>query len=183
MEMEELGIKGAWLARSPVHEDDRGIFSEWFKSSDIESKTGRPFKVAQANMSMSNKGVIRGIHFNTSKIGQGKWVTCVAGSIWDVVVDIRPDSKTFKKWIGTELKHGRGEAIFISEGLGHSFISLEDNSVVTYLMTSQYSPEDEFGVHPLDPDLAIEWPIRDSRLSVNDASAPSLQKALESLKL
>jgi len=178
MELEELGIKGAWLAKSQIHWDERGLFREWFKASDLEEKIGRDFSVAQANISTSNKDVIRGIHFSTARAGQGKWITCTAGSIWDVVVDVRPNSSTFKKWIGLTLDSISGEAIFISEGLGHGFMSLEDNSTIAYLLTSPYSAEDEFGIHPLDSDLAITWPTQNPHLSDKDAHAPSFEEWL-----
>ena len=174
MELEELEINGAWLARSPIHNDERGIFREWFKSSDVIRRMNRDFKVAQANISISNTGVVRGIHFSTSQEGQGKWVTCVSGTIWDVVVDIRPDSPTFKKWVGVELRSNSGDAIFLSEGLGHGFIALEDNSIVAYLLTSEFSILDEFGVNPFDEDLGIEWPLKATSLSAKDTNLPSL---------
>ena len=107
--------------------------------------------------------------------GQGKWVTCVVGSIWDVVVDIRPSSPTYKKWIGMELSEGDGKSIFVSEGLGHAFISLEENSVVSYLLTTAYSSSEEFDINPFDPELAIEWPKSLTPImSAKDSSAPSL---------
>jgi dTDP-4-dehydrorhamnose 3,5-epimerase len=183
MELEELGIKGAWLARSPIHKDERGFFREWFKSSDLETVINRNFKVAQANISISNKGVIRGIHFSAAKGGQGKWITCAAGAIWDVVVDIRPDSPTFKKWVGTELRPDKGEAIFISEGLGHGFVALEESSIITYLLTSEYSEQFEFGVHPYDSELGINWPVKDPFLSAKDANSPTLNELLRDDKL
>ena len=176
MEIEELGIKGAWIARSPIHKDDRGYFREWFKAKEFEIAMGRSFDVQQGNMSSSNKGVLRGIHYSLAKRGQGKWITAISGSVWDVVVDIRPSSPTYKKWIGTELNSNTGDALFISEGLGHGFISLEDNSSVVYLLTSNYSPAEEFGIHPLDSELAITWPIGNPSLSLKDASAPTLRE-------
>jgi len=178
MDIEELGIKGAWIARSPVHHDDRGYFREWFKREELELATGFDFDVKQANISTSNTGVLRGIHYSLAKDGQGKWVTCVSGSIWDVIVDIRPASPTFKQWIGIELTGASGEAIFVSGELGHGFISLQDNSTVAYLLTSKYSPQEEFEISPLDPDLGISWPLTILHLSDKDKLAPTLQEQL-----
>ena len=178
MEIEELEIKGAWIARSPIHKDDRGYFREWFKSGEIEIALGRSFDVQQGNISSSNKGVLRGIHYSLAMGGQGKWITCISGSVWDVVVDIRPSSPTYRKWTGTELNSNSGDALFISEGLGHGFISLEDNSSVAYLLTSEYSPAEEFEIHPLDPELGITWPLENPSLSLRDAAAPTLQHQL-----
>lgn len=180
MKIEELGIKGAWIARSPMHEDYRGYFREWFRAGEIEMALGRGFDVQQGNISSSKKGVLRGIHYSLAKEGQGKWITCVSGSIWDVVVDIRPFSPTYKKWIGTVLNSNSGDALFISEGLGHGFISLEDNSTVVYLLTSKYSPSEEFEIHPLDPELGITWPLENPFLSLRDGTAPTLQEQLSS---
>ena len=102
MELTPLGIEGAWLAESPVWSDDRGFFREWFKSESIKQVVGRDFKVEQANISSSTKGTLRGIHYSLATKGQAKWVTCVSGLIKDVIVDIRPNSKTFGKWIEVE---------------------------------------------------------------------------------
>lgn len=178
MEIEELGIKGAWVARSQVHHDDRGYFCEWFKSEEIYSATGLNFSVEQANISSSKKGVLRGIHYSVAGQGQGKWLTCVAGSIWDVIVDIRPASPTFKKWFGVELVGGSGDAVFISGGLGHGFVSLEDKTSVAYLLTSKYSPKEEFEISPFDPELNISWPNTELFLSEKDSLAPTLRELL-----
>lgn len=178
MEFEELGIKGVWVGRAPIHADERGYFREWFKAGEIKITTGFDFDVQQANISLSNKGVLRGIHYSLAKEGQGKWITCITGSIWDVVVDIRPASPTFKNWIGIELNANDGAALFISKGLGHAFMSLEDNSAIAYLLTSKYSPKEEFGIHPFDSELKIDWPLINPILSQNDATAPTLQEYL-----
>jgi dTDP-4-dehydrorhamnose 3,5-epimerase len=183
MEIEELEIKGAWIARSPIHTDERGFFREWFKADEFEEAIGHSFKVRQANISSSKKGVIRGIHYSRAIGGQGKWVTCVTGAIWDVVVDIRPSSPTFRKWIALELNAERGDALYISEGLGHGFVALEDNSNIVYLLTSRYSPEDEFEIDPFDLDLKIEWPLKSLILSKKDSDAPALKEQFESGKL
>ncbi len=179
MEFVELGIKGAWIARASVHHDDRGYFREWFKGEEIRTATGFEFDVEQANISFSNKGVLRGIHYSVAIQGQAKWVTCITGSIWDVVVDIRPKSPTFRKWIGVELVGGSGDAVLISGGLGHGFISLQDESTVAYLLTSKYSPTEEFEISPFDPELGISWPNTQFFLSDKDLSAPTLQELLE----
>lgn len=173
MEFEELGISGAWIAHSSVYNDDRGFFREWYKVSDAREKLGINFDVEQANISTSKIGAVRGIHYSLIPRGQGKWVTCVTGSIWDVVVDIRPSSPTFKKWIGIKLDGSSGNSLIVSAGLGHGFVALQDNSSVAYLLTSPYSPVNEFGIHPLDSELAISWPISDLLISTKDSLAPS----------
>ncbi|MEI9907423.1 MAG: dTDP-4-dehydrorhamnose 3,5-epimerase family protein [Actinomycetota bacterium] len=138
------------VAQSPVHRDERGSFREWFRGDQFQELLGRDFDVMQSNISISKKGVIRGIHYSMAKKSQAKWVTCVSGAIWDVVVDIRPSSPTFKQYVSVPLSSDTGDALFISEGLGHGFVALTDHTVVTYLLTSPYSPTEEFGINPLD---------------------------------
>jgi dTDP-4-dehydrorhamnose 3,5-epimerase len=181
MELTPLGIEGAWLAESPVWTDDRGFFREWFKSEDIENATGKKFLIEQANISLSSKGTVRGIHYSTAPRGQAKWVTCVSGSIRDVTVDIRPDSQTFGKWIAVELSGDSGKSVYISEGLGHGFLALEDNTTVAYLVSTPFSPTHEYEINPLDERIGITWGMgnQDLRISEKDLSAPSLEFMLD----
>lgn len=179
MKFEELAIKGVWLAHSPIHADSRGYFREWFKPAELLSATGQNFDVMQSNISISHRGVLRGIHYSLAEDGQGKWITCITGSIWDVVVDIRPSSPTFKQWIGIPLDSQSGHSVLVSKGLGHGFISLEDNTAVSYLLTSPYSPAEEYEISPLDSELSISWPIELPKLSVKDAQAKTLSQMLQ----
>jgi dTDP-4-dehydrorhamnose 3,5-epimerase len=176
-----LSIEGAWLFESPSHGDDRGYFREWFKSSVVTETLGREFSVSQSNLSRSKKGVVRGIHFSMAPGGQAKWVTCANGSLWDVIVDIRPKSPTFKRWEAVELRAEEGKSLLISEELGHAFLSLQDNTVISYLLTTPYSPKDEFAINPQDPEIAIKWPEMQLLFSEKDAGAPSLKEFLSSL--
>ena len=176
MEIIPLGIKGAWLATSPVWKDGRGAFREWFKSAEILAATGLDFSAAQANLSESKRGVIRGIHYSLTPMGQAKWVTCVTGAIKDVIVDIRPSSPTLGNYVAVDLVGGDGQAVLIGVGLGHGFVSLVDGSTVAYLVTSPFSPDEEFEINPLDPAIAIDWglPSAELLLSPKDAGAPGL---------
>jgi dTDP-4-dehydrorhamnose 3,5-epimerase len=174
-----LGIEGAWLFESPSHGDDRGYFREWFKSSAVEETLGRSFKVAQSNLSKSKRGVVRGIHFSTAPEGQAKWVTCANGALWDVIIDIRPNSATFKQWVAIELRAEEGKAVFISEGLGHAFVALEDDTVISYLLSSPYSPTDEHAINPKDSEIGIKWPALDLTFSEKDAAAPTLEEFIK----
>ena len=181
MELTPLGIEGAWLAESPVWRDDRGYFREWFKHQEIDLKTKFDFSVAQANISVSNKGVIRGIHYSVALEGQAKWITCVSGSILDVVVDVRPNSPTYKKIEYVNLTGDDGRSLLISSGLGHGFLSLAANSTIAYLLTSRYSPENELEIIPTDTDLDIDWHLQlvggsGLILSTKDAQAPTLKE-------
>jgi dTDP-4-dehydrorhamnose 3,5-epimerase len=185
MELTPLGIEGAWLAESPVWSDDRGFFREWFKTEEINKGTGRNFNVEQANISSSTKGTLRGIHYSLAAKGQAKWVTCVSGLIKDVIVDIRPNSKTFGKWIEVELSGTSGNAVLIGEGLGHGFISLADVSTVAYLVSSPFSPTEEYEINPLDPAIGINWglPLSDLKISDKDKNAPTLEERKKEGKL
>jgi dTDP-4-dehydrorhamnose 3,5-epimerase len=183
MIIQKLEIDGSWIASSPEVSDSRGSFREWFKASDFELATGRKFQVLQSNISISQCGAIRGIHYSLSPQGQGKWITCITGSIWDVIVDIRPSSPTFKKWIPILLSENSGTSVFISEGLGHGFLALEDNSAVSYLLTTEYSPNEEFGINPFDSELQISWPTSLPLLSRKDSEAKSLHTLMLEEKL
>jgi dTDP-4-dehydrorhamnose 3,5-epimerase len=185
MKLTPLGIEGAWLAESSVWSDDRGFFREWFKDEDINKVTGRSFNVEQANISSSVKGTLRGIHYSLAEEGQAKWVTCVSGLIKDVIVDIRPNSKTFGKWIEVEISGTSGNAVLIGEGLGHGFISLVDVSTVAYLVSSPFSLTEEFEINPLDPALGINWglPIPELKISDKDQKAPTLEARKKEGKL
>jgi dTDP-4-dehydrorhamnose 3,5-epimerase len=185
MKLRSLGIEGAWLVESPVRSDDRGFFREWFKAEDIKKVMDRDFGVEQANISVSSAGTLRGIHYSIAPRGQAKWITCVSGSIKDVTVDIRPDSPTFGKWIEVELRGDSGKAVFISEGLGHGFLALEDNTAVAYLVSTTFSPNDEFGINPLDELIGISWGMDLSALKISDKdkNAPTLAERLVEGKL
>jgi dTDP-4-dehydrorhamnose 3,5-epimerase len=185
MKLTPLGIEGAWLAESPVWNDERGFFREWFKSEDLKSATGRDFGIEQANISLSSLGTLRGIHYSIAALGQAKWITCVSGSIQDVIVDIRPDSKSFGQWIEVELLGNSGQAVFISEGLGHGFVALVDNTAVAYLVSTPFSPTDEFEINPLDEKIGIKWGVdlRDLKISEKDKKAPTLAERLAEGKL
>ena len=176
MEFKPLGIQGAWVAESPVFDDNRGSFREWFKHDEIFAATGLDFTVKQANFSLSNQGVIRGIHYSLSPEGQAKLVTCVSGSVVDVVVDLRLDSATFKKVLYVDLQKDDGKAVLIGPGLGHGFYSKVNASGVSYLLSSAYNPEHEYEISPKDPELAINWDNGNANhvVSKKDLSAPTL---------
>jgi dTDP-4-dehydrorhamnose 3,5-epimerase len=176
MKVTPLGIDGAWVAESPVWSDERGFFREWFKSEDVLAATGINFSIQQANISQSQRGVIRGIHYSLAPQGQAKWVTCVNGSIRDVIVDIRPSSPTFGKSVFIDLNGLDGRAVLIGAGLGHGFASLAHSSTIAYLLSSPYSPTEEFEINPMDPELGIDWGVDLSKVSLSekDKMAPSL---------
>ena len=185
MDLTPLGIDGAWVGRSKVWHDDRGNFREWFKAEEIAQVTGMNFEVVQANLSESKYGVLRGIHYSLAPAGQSKLVTCITGKVKDVIVDIRPKSPTFGKYVEFNLTGGSGDILLISSGLGHGFVSLEERSIVAYLVTSPYSPSEEFEINPLDSVIGINWglPISEISLSPKDIAAPTLQERVSQGRL
>jgi len=162
-----------------MHGDARGLFFEWFKAPAFTQAVGHPLSLAQANCSVSSRGTLRGIHFADVPPGQAKYVTCVSGRILDVIVDIRVGSPTFGQWQAVELNTDSRRLVYLSEGLGHGFVALEDTSTVVYLCSTGYNPPAEHEVDPFDSELAIDWGISREQvsLSAKDAAAPSLQDA------
>jgi len=186
MKFTPMRVNGAYLSQPIRHEDSRGYFQEVFKFSLFESQLARAFHVRQVNQSSSGKGVIRGIHYDPSPQGQAKYVMCTQGRVWDVVVDLRIDSSTFGQWDSAELSADNGAAILISEGLGHGFLSLEDDSVLTYLCSSEYNPQTELQMNPLDTTLKINFDsvaeragIQEFILSDRDRAAPGFEYCLK----
>lgn len=175
--MEPMGIDGAWTFAPDIHPDSRGDFHEWFRAGEFSDDLGYRFELAQANCSVSRRGVIRGIHFTQVPPGQAKYVVCPAGAILDVVVDIRVGSASYGRWEAIRLDDQTRRAVFLSEGLGHAFMALTDRATVMYLCSTPYAPGIEHGIHPFDPALAIAWPAEvEPILSEKDASAPSLDE-------
>ncbi|MEZ7898119.1 MAG: dTDP-4-dehydrorhamnose 3,5-epimerase family protein [Flaviflexus sp.] len=186
MEIQPLKISGAWRIVPQQFADNRGTFLETFQQPKFQEATGRSLEVAQVNTSISSAGTIRGIHFADVPPSQAKYVFCPKGAILDIVIDIRTGSPTFGQWDSVLLDDVDRNAIFISEGLGHAFMSLEDGSVATYLCSTTYSPTREHGINPLCKTIGIEWPTEDRHgnpispiLSDKDREAPGLNAAAE----
>jgi dTDP-4-dehydrorhamnose 3,5-epimerase len=174
-----LGIEGAWVFTPQVHSDDRGSFAEAFRGAEFAADLGYRLDVAQVNCSVSRRGVIRGIHYADVPPGQAKYVTCVAGAILDVVVDLRAGSPSFGKWEAVQLDARARRAVFLAEGLGHAFMALTDDATALYLCSTPYAPGREHGVDPRDPAIGIAWPLdTEPVLSEKDAAAPTLDEAL-----
>jgi len=176
MKVRELVVPGAWEITPAVHGDSRGMFFEWLTDQGFSSFAGHRLDVRQANCSVSAAGVLRGLHFAQLPPSQAKYVTCLSGSVFDVVVDIRVGSPTFGQWDSVLLDDKHRRTIYISEGLGHGFLALQDNSTVMYLCSAEYSPQREHTICATDPTLAIDWPLVDGAapsLSDRDAAAPS----------
>lgn len=181
MIIEETKISGTFAVTPQQHSDERGVFLEWFRSDRFIEMTGHRFTIAQANCSVSAAGTLRGVHFAQVPPGQAKYVSCAAGTVLDVVVDLRVGSPTYGEWDGILLDSAERKAVYIAEGLGHAFLALTDGAVVNYLCSTPYAPGREHGVNPLDPALGIVWPTTDPdgnpitlRLSPKDEAAPGL---------
>lgn len=178
MRSRELPIEGAWEFEPTVFPDDRGHFVAPFQAEALVAAVGHPLTVAQTNHSESRRGVVRGVHFADVPPGQAKYVYCARGSLLDVVVDVRVGSPTFGRHEAVLLESRRGNAVYLSEGLGHAFVALDDDTAMVYLCSTGYNPAGERGVNPLDPELALPWPSGlDLVLSDKDRDAPSLAQA------
>jgi dTDP-4-dehydrorhamnose 3,5-epimerase len=184
VEIRALRFEGAWELTPRQLADERGVFLEWYTGAAFADAVGHPLDLRQANVSVSAAGVLRGVHFAQVPPSQAKYVGCLSGAVLDVVVDLRVGSPTYGQWDSVLLDDVDRRVVYVSEGLGHAFLSLADGSTVTYLCSAPYAPDREFGVHPLDPQLAINWPRtgRDGtaltyRLSPKDDAAPSLAEA------
>ncbi|MFG2842402.1 dTDP-4-dehydrorhamnose 3,5-epimerase [Kitasatospora sp. NPDC101155] len=180
MKFRELTIDGLIEITPQLHGDPRGLFTEWYRFDRLAEVVGHPLRLAQANLSVSSRGVVRGIHFADVPPGQAKYVTCVRGAVLDVIVDLRVGSPTFGRWESVRLDDVDRRAVYIPEGLGHGFCSLTDDATLSYLCSETYNPTGEHSVHPLDPDLDIKWPAEQPLLSARDEAAPSLAEAISS---
>jgi dTDP-4-dehydrorhamnose 3,5-epimerase len=179
MQARELEISGAWEITPRLHSDSRGLFFEWLTDRGFTAFASRRFDVRQANCSVSSAGVLRGLHFTEMPPGQAKYLTCVSGSVFDVVVDIRLGSPTFGRWDSVRLDCRDRRSVYISEGLAHGFLALQDNSTVMYLCSTQYNPHREHAISATDPVLAIDWPTVGGvalRMSQRDSAAPTFRE-------
>ncbi len=175
MKVRELSVPDAYELTPVQHPDDRGAFLEWFKDEPLRAAVGHRLELAQANLSLNRRGSVRGIHFAEVPPGQAKYVTCVTGSVLDVVVDIRVGSPSYGRWDAVRLDDVDRRAVYVAEGLGHAFMALTEDTAVAYLCSAGYSPAREHAVHPLDPELGIGWPEDvEPLLSAKDAAAPTL---------
>ncbi|GAA5089100.1 dTDP-4-dehydrorhamnose 3,5-epimerase family protein [Nocardia iowensis] len=177
----ECGIEGAFEFTAPVYRDGRGLFTTPFRESAFRSALGRPlFPVKDISFNVSARGVLRGIHYTTTPPGRAKYVYCPRGRVTDYLVDLRVGSPTFGQWDATELGGPGGRALYIPVGVGHAFLSRADDSVIVYVMSEEYVPEQERAVSPLDPELGlpIPWDMGIAQ-SKRDLIAPTLAQAGE----
>ena len=178
MRIEPLAIEGAYVVTPRQIADDRGRFLESFRGDLLAEQLGHRPDIVQTNVSVSSKGTVRGIHFADIPPGQGKYVTAMTGALVDYVVDVRVGSPTYGQWDSVVLDTVDRRAIWISEGLGHAFHALEDDTTAMYLCTATYDPTGEHGIHPLDPAVGLDLPSELAvTLSAKDQAAPTLEEA------
>jgi dTDP-4-dehydrorhamnose 3,5-epimerase len=180
LDIRELSIPGALELTPRQFPDDRGLFLEAYRFEGLEEAIGHRFELAQANVSVSRKGVVRGIHYADVPPGQAKYVTCTNGAIIDYIIDLRVGSPTFGQWDSVRLDDVDRRAVYIPEGFGHCFVALADNTTVMYFVSSVFNLEREHGINPLDPQVALVFPEEagEPLLSPKDLEAPSLEEAL-----
>ncbi|MFP4447029.1 MAG: dTDP-4-dehydrorhamnose 3,5-epimerase [Desulfosudaceae bacterium] len=164
------------LITPKIFSDTRGLFAESFKESDFQN-AGLPTCFVQDNYSVSHKNVIRGLHYQTPPSAQGKLVRVCQGTVWDVAVDIRAQSPTFRQWVAAELNHENQAMLYIPPGFAHGFAALSDTVHLLYKCTCEYDPAAEAGIRWNDPDLAIDWPVADPILSARDQQLPFINQA------
>ncbi|GAB4487436.1 MAG: dTDP-4-dehydrorhamnose 3,5-epimerase [Thermodesulfovibrionales bacterium] len=173
---EKTSLPGVVLIIPQVFGDERGFFIETYKQTDFVA-AGITEQFVQDNHSSSVRGVLRGLHFQQHPHAQGKLVRCIRGSIFDVAVDVRKGSPTFGRWTGVELSSGNHRMLYVPQGFAHGFVTLSDVAEVMYKCTAEYRPESDRGVLWSDPEIRIDWPVKDPVLSAKDAVLPLLKDA------
>ena len=167
MEIIETNLKGLLVIKPKVFEDERGYFFESY-NYQLFKQAGLDFNFVQDNQSLSQKGVLRGLHFQNNPNAQGKLVRVISGSVFDVAVDIRKKSPTYGQWFGLELTEQNKWMMYIPEGFAHGFATLQDFTVFSYKCTNFYNKASEDCIFWNDSDLAINWPIENPILSDKD---------------
>ena len=181
MKIESTPIDGIFILHRTLQKDDRGTFSRLFGEDDIAA-AGRPMNAVHINTSTSPKaGTLKGIHFQYPPFAEAKVVACTAGAIWDVGIDLRPNSKTRFQWFGALLTPENGQSLIVPEGFGHAFITMEPNSTVVYVISSVYNFDYESGLRYDDPTLAIDWPITPTVISKKDTEWKPLKNRVKEI--
>ena len=176
MRTRELKIPDVFLVENVTHSDNRGELAVvWDKF--LSCSAGPDFSPTSALLSYNTQsGTLRGLHYQQTPHDQSKLVACASGKIWDVIVDLRRNSNTYMAWLAIELSYDSGESVFIPPGCAHGFITLEDNTTVSYLIEGEYIATAAKAIRWDDPQLAINWPVHDPILSERDSSAPYLSQ-------
>lgn len=180
MEFQRLELEGVILVKPDVWRDERGFFLETYHSEKYRDG-GLPEVFVQDNHSFSVRNILRGLHAQV-RHPQGKLVRAILGEIFDVAVDIRPDSPTFGKWVGAILSGDNFYQLYVPPGFAHGFCVLSETAHVQYKCTELYRRDDEIGVAWNDPDIGIDWPVEDPVLNAKDRDAPRLAEIVQKLR-
>lgn len=168
----ETKLKGAYIIEIEKREDERGFFARGWCQNEFEAH-GLVSRVVQANISYNKKrGTLRGMHYQIAPYEETKLVRCTRGALFDVIVDLRPASPTYRQWYGVELTAENYKMLFVPEGLAHGFITLQDETEATYQVSQFYTPGSERGLRYNDPSFKIEWPAEVQVISEKDKSWP-----------
>jgi len=168
MKFIETELKGAYIIELEEHVDERGFFARTFCVNEFDEE-GIDFNPVQRNLSYNeSKNTLRGMHYQESPYEEAKMVSCVRGAMYDVIIDIREDSTTLDKWIGVELTASNRRMLFVPKGFAHGFLTLEDDTEVSYLMSDFYKPGVGRGIKWDDPYFNIEWPTQPEVISEKD---------------
>ena len=178
MKVEETFLKGCFVLKPIVYKDNRGTFFESYHQQTFEKVIGRQIDFVQDNHSMSNKGVLRGLHYQKGEYAQAKLIRVINGSVLDVCVDLRAESETFGKHFSIILDGIDNKQLFIPRGFAHGFLALEDNTVFSYKCDNYYNKESETGIRYDDQELNIDWnfPLNNLVLSEKDLQLPTFEK-------
>ena len=177
MEFIETEVRGSFLVRPEPRRDDRGWFARVFCAEEFATR-GMEADVAQVNLAeTSHSGTVRGLHYQLPPASEAKLVRCVAGKLFDVVVDVRPSSSTFGRWAGHELSATAGEALYVPVGCAHGYQALTDGAQALYHASAPYTPELERGLRHDDPGIGISWPLPPTNVSDKDRSLPGFDSA------
>jgi dTDP-4-dehydrorhamnose 3,5-epimerase len=172
-------LPGLAVLQRDAFVDSRGAFRRLFGAAEL-AQFGWDTAVAQVNHSVTARaGMTRGIHFQYPPHAEDKLVTCIAGRVWDVAVDLRAGSPTFLRWHAEELAEDTGRSMLLPKGFGHGFMALTDGAALVYVHSAPYAPQAEGGLHPLDPALGIAWPREVRDLSAKDAARPFIDPAFQ----
>lgn len=179
MKLINTGIKDLFILEPDVFGDDRGYFFESYNKMKLDSLIGKIYNFVQDNESRSSYGVIRGLHYQLAPFSQAKLVRVLQGKVYDVAVDLRKDSPTFRKWVGVELSGENKRQFLIPKGFAHGFSVLSEIAVFAYKCDEYYHPEAEAGIVYNDPSLSIDWKVRDEDIKVSpkDGLLPGFDQA------
>jgi dTDP-4-dehydrorhamnose 3,5-epimerase len=175
MRFQETHVEGVLLITPDQFDDERGFFARTWAQDEFDAR-GLESRVVQRNVSYNHAaGTLRGMHFQRDPYGEVKVISCLIGAIFDVAVDIRPDSPTFGKWFGAELRQDNGAILYVPRGCAHGYLTLEPDSTVEYLISEFYHPEVAGGLRWDDPFFAVRWPTEPRVINARDAAYADFQ--------